>query len=315
MNSDTAAASLLRGVRERPWGLAAAAIFGGQSTVSTDDGADALTAASSFDWGSITKTITGVLLGYAIVTDEVHAEDRLAELLDVSGPAGEITLHELATQRSGLPRLPPNLDLATANPQDPYAGYLVGDLRTGLSQVQVGEKGYSYSNFGFMALGAALSAAAGMTYADLLQQRLCQPLGMTGTGCPPGADSRVPGYAGLDEVPWWSTPLPGAGGVGGPIGDLLRYLHASLTPPDGPLGDAIELATALHVDGSNAIGYGWVHEGGGLWHNGGTRGFRAFAALHRPSGAAVALLANSGQATLIDQVGFGILTQMAVGAG
>lgn len=316
VDTEAAVQLLISRVRARPWGLAVAAVSGDSVSISFDAGADPVGEENSFEWGSITKTMTGVLLAYAIVAGELRPEQTLGELLGVTGSAGGVTLQQLATQRSGLPRLPPNLDLSSVDPLQPYSGYTSEDLHAGLCAVDVGTSEYGYSNFGFMTLGRVLSVSADMPYPDLLQSRLLEPLGLSATGCPPPEDNRMPGYAGEHQVPWWSSRhLPGAGGVGGPIGDLVLYLQAHLDPPEGSLGKAITLATALHAPAPNAIGYGWVHQGGGLWHNGGTGGFHSFVALHQPSGMAVALLANSAQADLIDRVGFATLTEMITDAG
>ena len=112
-------------------------------------------------------------------------------------------------------------------------------------------------------------------------------------------DDVAPGYSGPTEVPWWRTNLPGPGGVGGSIGDLALYLAAHIHP-EGPLRSAIELATEEHADAPSAMGLGWGHQGRGLFHDGGTGGFRSFIAFHRPTRTGVALLANSAQADVRD---------------
>jgi len=66
-----------------------------------------------FEIGSITKTFTGLLLALAIEQGKVKSDTPIRELLPqgtVAKPAsgGEITLLDLATQHSGLPRMPDN---------------------------------------------------------------------------------------------------------------------------------------------------------------------------------------------------------------
>lgn len=310
MNADDAAGLLIQRVRSRPWGLAVAAIAGDEVSIKIDFGADPLDRSTSFQWGSITKTLTGVLVGYALGKGELTPDTTLGAILEVAGPAAGITVAELATQRSGLPRLPPNLDTSTVDRNDPYAAYTEADLMDALATCDLGPRDYEYSNFGFMTLGRVLAVAAGKSYAELVRSRVLDPLSMDLTGCPPSEVARAPGYSGASRVPWWSTPLPGAGGVGGPITDLAAYLQAHLDPPPGALGDAISTATTLHAPAPNAMGYGWGHQGGGWFHDGGTGGFRSFVAFHRPSATAVALLANSAQADVVTQVGFATLTEM-----
>lgn len=297
-------------VRSRPWGIAVAALVGDEVEVAFDRGVDHLDDSSLFQVGSVTKTMTGVLFAEAIERGEVTAESTVGTLLQFDGGASEVTLESLATQRSGLPRLPPNLDVAKVDRADPYAAYELADLVEALKAVEVAPTKYGYSNFGFMTLGACLAAATGQSMPDLLAERLFSPLRMVSAGCPPEETNRLPGYSGPEETPWWSTNLPGAGGVGASIRDIALYLRAHISPPGGRLGTAIGTAATVHASDGTPMGYGWVHQGGGWWHNGATGGFKSFVAFHRPTTTAVALLANGDQADSIDAVGFRTLTEM-----
>ena len=84
-----------------------------------------------FEIGSITKTFTTTLLALMVQDHAVDLDDPVASLL----PAGtsvpsrdgrQITLEDLATHTSGLPRNPPNL--APKDPDNPYADYTVAQL-------------------------------------------------------------------------------------------------------------------------------------------------------------------------------------------
>lgn len=310
MKATDAADLLVERVRSGPWGLAVGAVAEGEVSTKVDPGIDPADVSTTFQWGSITKTMTGVLAAYAIESDGLHPGSTLRETLGISGAAAAITIGELATQRSGLARLPPNLDPSKIDEHDPYASYTESDLLEALATCELGPKEYVYSNFGFMTLGRVVATAAGAEYAEVLRSRILAPLGMSLTGCPPAESGRVPGYSGPTQVPWWSTQLPGAGGVGGPITDLTAYLQAHLDTPEGVLGAAINMATTVHAETPSPMGYGWGHEGGGWFHDGGTGGFRSFVAFHRPTGTAVALLANSVQAEIVTTVGFATLTEM-----
>jgi CubicO group peptidase (beta-lactamase class C family) len=273
-----------------------------------DAGDDPIDEDSLFQVGSVTKTMTGVLLADAIVRGETTPDATLHDVLGVEGAAGAVTLEQLATQRSGLPRLPANLE-ATQNPRDPYAGYTPDDLMEALGSVELGPAEYLYSNFGFMTIGLALSTLTGTPMPTLWAQRLFGPLGMTRTGCPGGDDGRLPGYSGPEVTPWWTTQTPGAGGIGSTIRDIGSYLRAHIDPV-GDVGKAIDLATTIHAGPPSPLGYGWGYQGGGWWHNGATYGFRSFVAFHRPTRTAVGMLANTGEGAPLDGVGFAVLTGM-----
>lgn len=313
LDASTAANALVDRVRARPWGLAVVAITENEVEFRFDEGADRLTEDTLFQIGSITKTMTGVLLADSVLREETTLDATLEGVLGAdAGRCGAVTLRDLATQRSGLPRLPPNLDLEKINQADPYADYFEADLVEALAVLDPPTTGtYAYSNMGFMVLGLALGRVTGQPFASLVQERLFLPLRMHGARCPAPleSDDVAPGYSGPAEVPWWRTNLPGPGGVGASIGDLASYLAAHVNP-EGPLRSAIELATEEHAAAPSAMGLGWGHQGGGLFHDGGTGGFRSFIAFHRPTRTGVALLANSAQADVVTSAGFAVLTDM-----
>ncbi len=66
------------------------------------------TSSTPMEIGSITKTFTGQLLADAIARGEVKASDPLFTHLPelASTPAGEATLEEVASHRSGIPGVP-----------------------------------------------------------------------------------------------------------------------------------------------------------------------------------------------------------------
>jgi serine-type D-Ala-D-Ala carboxypeptidase/endopeptidase len=260
----------------------------------------------------VTKTITALLLAESVGRGETELEATIGSILgDDADAAAEVTLLELATQRSGLPRLPANLDPAAVDANDPYASYTESDLFGALADMPKPSPGkYEYSNFGFMLLGLVLGRIAGMTFAELVRTRVFDVVRISRAVCGvPESGEFMPGYHGAEAVPWWSTQLPGAGGIGMSIRDLATYTIAHLDPPE-TIREAIELVTTEQAPPPSPT-LAWVLQGGGHWHNGGTGGFRSFVAFHRPTQTAVVLLANSREAEMIDGVGFKVLTELA----
>ena len=93
-----------------------------------------------FEIGSITKVFTSLLLAEATERGEVALTDPVGKFLPATvkmpGRGGRaITLEDLATHMSGLPRLPTNM--APKDPANPYADYSVEDLYTFLSGYQL----------------------------------------------------------------------------------------------------------------------------------------------------------------------------------
>src|SRR5262249_13837151 len=130
---------------------------------------------------------TATLLARAVVSGRVTLDTPVAQLLPgvkVPSRGGkEITLGALATQRSGLPRLPSNLQ--PKDPADPYAGYDAPKLEAFLAGYELPRDpgaSYEYSNLGFGLLGHALAQLEHTTYDALIDREIFKPLGMTMTG-------------------------------------------------------------------------------------------------------------------------------------
>lgn len=172
-------------------GLVAVVLDGGRrdAVYGRSDSADnrALDADTVFEIGSITKVFTALLLADMIVRGDVTASDPVAKFLPdtVRVPYFEsapITLLDLATYTSGLPRMPANF--VPRNAANPYADYSVEQLYDFVSNYKLRVRPgthYEYANLGFGLLGHALALRAGMSYEDLVVSRICAPLGMEST--------------------------------------------------------------------------------------------------------------------------------------
>src|SRR5215471_14205992 len=140
-----------------------------------------------FEIGSITKVFTSTILADMVQRGEVSLDDPVARFLppDVKVPergGKKITLLDLATHSSGLPRMPTNF--APRNLDNPYADYGVDRLYAFLSGYalprDIGEK-FEYSNLAVGLLGTALARRAGMDYETLVRTRITGPLKMDST--------------------------------------------------------------------------------------------------------------------------------------
>lgn len=306
-----AAQDIIDRICVRPWGMVAAAIDGDESSIVIDQGQDAIDEDTLFEIGSVTKTVTGSLLASCVINGEAELGSTIADLIgDRAGAARDVTLLALATHRAGLPRLPPNLSLEDVNPDDPYATFDETQLLEALTITDLHPPVFEYSNYGFMLLGWLLSQITSLPYEDLARKRLFEPMQLRSARIGP-AEHASPGYEGARTKQWWLQPLPGAGGVAMSGHDLARYLRFQLDEGEtNLLRPTLDLATTTHAGPPDEMGLGWVHRGGGWWHNGTTGGFRAFVAFHRPTRTAVGLLANSVDTVVLDNVGFAVLTGM-----
>jgi D-alanyl-D-alanine-carboxypeptidase/D-alanyl-D-alanine-endopeptidase len=262
-----------------------------------------------FEIASVTKVFTTLLLADMVRRGEVALDDPVAKFLpaDVKVPerGRAITLMDLATHTSGLPRLPTNF--APRDLTNPYADYSVEQLYQFLSGYEltrdVGAQ-YEYSNLGMGLLGHVLARRAGTDYETLVVSRIAETLGMNSTriALSPALRARLAtGHnAMLNPVPNWDdTTLAGAGSLYASVNDLLTFLSVHLGD-ETPLTPAI--ATTLSVrkpTGTEdlAVGLGWhVTARNGaefVWHNGGTGGYASFVGFSPQTGVGIVVLSNS----------------------
>jgi len=280
-----------------------------------------------YEIGSLSKVFTGVLLADAVVRGQVRLDQPAGELLppDVKMPIRReqaITLQDLSTHVSGLPRLPDNMKFK--NPENPYADYTTEDLNAFLKNYQLtrapGEKS-EYSNLGTGLLGQLLASQAHSPYEQLLRERIATPLDMSSTTITLNSRQQfrlaLPHLADGQPTQNWDIPtLAGAGAIRSSTNDILRFAAANLTPPPGQLGQALEMAWSIHQEPVNkedfAMGLGWMvaRDGKTRWHNGQTGGYHSILYVNREIPAAVVILTNTATGE-VDRLGEDIIRMLA----
>jgi CubicO group peptidase (beta-lactamase class C family) len=282
-----------------------------------------------FEIGSVTKVFTALLLADMAEQKLVGFDDPVAELLPGSVVVPQrdgraITLLDLATHTSGLPRLPDNLaPLIRKKPENPYADYTVKQLYEFLSEHSLARKPgteYAYSNLGMGLLGHALARRAGTSYENLVVQKICLPLGMKETciKLPEGLRSRLArGHDrhGKPAANWDIPVLAGAGALRSTADDLLKFLRANVGPSDSPLSPAIRATHRPRHDigksnGKIALGWHVRPDGDILWHNGETGGYHSYVAFRPDRTIAVVLLSNSAVG-MVDELGLRLMKLLA----
>ncbi|MBA3709872.1 MAG: serine hydrolase, partial [Planctomycetes bacterium] len=262
-----------------------------------------------FEIGSVTKLFTSLVLADMALHREVALDDPVAKYLppEVRLPTRngrQITLADLASQVSGLPRMPSNL--TPADPTNPYADYTVAQLYAFLGGYRLTRDPgaeYEYSNLGVALLGHVLALRAGKPYELLVAERVLRPLHMEDTriALTPTMRARLAtGHMGGVPVANWDlATFAGAGAMRSTANDMLRFLAASIDTT-GPLAAAFRLTQQpRHRAGGpeQEIGLGWhIRTRGGrqiVWHNGATGGYHSFVGFDPATRRGVVLLANS----------------------
>lgn len=277
-----------------------------------------ITAETIFEIGSITKVFTALLLSDMVERGEVALDDPIRKYLPrgVTVPSWgrrEITLTDLATHTSGLPRDPSNLDLRSLT--DPYAEYRAADLYAFLATYSLPRDPGSqveYSNVGMGLLGHALAMRAGLSYEQLLTSRLLGPLGMRNTSVVVGEERRARRATGHDQarapVPWWRfDSMAGAGAMNSTAQDMLVFAEAAMGG-DTPLKAAFARMTSVRrpTGGGTDQVLGWDafrYQGNDvLAKSGGTNGFRSRLFVDRTGHRAVIVLINGGGPTPVNDL-------------
>jgi CubicO group peptidase (beta-lactamase class C family) len=278
-----------------------------------------------FEIGSITKVFTALLAADMAQRGELKLDDPIAKYLPPGVKVPErngrqITLVDLATHTSALPRMPANF--RPKDPENPYADYTVEALYSFLSSYElpreIGAK-FEYSNLGFGLLGQGLAHRSGMDYEQLVVTRICDPLHMNSTRITLSAplQQRLAAGHGADlvTVSVWDIPtLAGAGALRSSTNDLLNFLSAMLGYTNNPLAAAQKTTLEISRPTGGAFidtGLGWVIDtrGGGkiIWKNGGTGGYRTFIGYSPQNRIGIVALSNTSTNDGPDDIGLHLL--------
>ncbi|HTS51366.1 MAG TPA: serine hydrolase domain-containing protein [Bryobacteraceae bacterium] len=260
-----------------------------------------------FEIGSLTKVFTALLLTEMAQHGEVALTDPLSKYLPVRS---SITLQDLATNSSGLPRTPANLPKDRANP---FAGYtrqmLLASLPAGVSPH------WEYSNLGYAILGQAVAP----DYERAIIARIAVPLAMSSTRITLASEEKARLAAGHDDhlAPARLSDfgaLAPAAGLRSSANDLLKFLSAFLGYTKTPLAPAMAAMLDVREPTTqpglvNALGW-QISTPDALeivWKDGATAGFTSFLGCNPRAGVGVVVLSNASTSRGVNDIGMHIL--------
>ncbi len=218
---------------------------------------------TKFRLGSITKQFTATLVLQLVEERRLSLDTTLSEALPYyrRDTGGRVTVHHLLNHTSGIPSytgLPGFGEIS----RDPYGvrefveQYCSGDL-----EFEPGST-YRYNNSGYFLLGAVIEQLTSKPYAQVLRERILDPLGMRATGYDlsgPVLEKRARAYeqrlAGVVNADYLDMSLPyAAGSLYSTVEDLYTWDQALY-------GDTVLPAAAkekMFTPGLSDYGYGWV---------------------------------------------------------
>ncbi|WP_180901785.1 serine hydrolase domain-containing protein [Martelella soudanensis] len=219
-------------------GIAVAVVHGDENVYAKGfgtrggDGDQPVTPDTVFQLASLSKSIGATAVARQVSRNVVSWDSRMQDLLpwfSLSDPAvtEKLTIGDLYSHRSGLP------DHAGDDLED-----LGFDRQTVLERLRLQplspfRTSYAYTNFGLTAAAEAVADASGMTWSDLAEEAVFQPLGMNDTSARftdfmARENRAIPhartadGFAALyQRQPDAQSP---AGGISSSVNDMARWM-------------------------------------------------------------------------------------------
>jgi CubicO group peptidase (beta-lactamase class C family) len=205
-----------------------------------------------FAIGSLSKGFLGATTAMLVREGKLQWDDTLETLLPAHIPlskdARKITLLQLVTHTSGLPRQPFTIETL---------GYFVEYLFTGKSFYRHFDRDYlldylrtfqkpgnpapQYSNIGYGLLGHVLELRTSEKLSALVHQKILDPLHLENTGYVP---DQLPGYAERAR---------------GHAGDQPKMIRRGQPVPDWQFTDVMSGSAALYSSASDLLSYATAH--------------------------------------------------------
>jgi CubicO group peptidase (beta-lactamase class C family) len=238
------------------------------------------TADTSFRIGSVTKQFTATAILRLEQDGKLKVTDKVSQHLpSYRGPAKDVTIHQLLTHTAGIPNYTADPANLARKAEKLTPAQLIAMFEDKPLEFPPGTK-FSYSNSGYVVLGAIIERVSGRSYAAYLDQAIFKPAGLAHTvvGDDPGAPDRAEGYQIADGKIAPADPIDlsmpyAAGAIRSTAMDLVKW-HRVLS------GDTILDAAhraKLYQPALDHYAYAWVaqpiRDRPTVWHNGGIDGF------------------------------------------
>jgi beta-lactamase class C len=270
-----------------------------------------------FEIASITKVFTTTALALHVLQGDMVLKDPISKYipgLDKSAAISRVTLLDLATHTSSLPRVGGNWKIGGVDKIHQFLQHWKPNDPIGTH--------YDYSNLGFGLLGFALENVEKRTYDEVIRHDILLPLGMnmTFTEVPQSLLSQyAQGYTidGKKALKRKHGYIPGSGAIRSTAKDLLKFLKANmgLTGPVKLL-KAMQLAQQPYfkVRDHFFMGLGWQRFDikGQLIidKNGGVSGFTSYIGWIPEKRVGIVILTNKGKSRAT-QIGRNLLIHLS----
>ena len=267
------------------------------------------TATTRFRIGSITKQFTAMAILILQEQGKLRVEDSICRYVSDCPEAWRpIALRHLLTHTSGIPNYTDLPDFPALIGTPATLDQLIARFRSLPLQFTPGAR-WSYSNSGYILLGAVIERVSGQSYSAFLQDHIFTPLGMRDTSYDantPPSPQHATGYLSAHHQPVYldMSEFGPAGALASTVEDLYRWDRAliahrlvSQQTMDAMFTPAIPCpAGGCALPSDRGYGYGWfiAAEAGQtlIYHLGRIDGFLTYNGFSRPDDITVVLLSN-----------------------
>ncbi len=295
-----------------------------------------------FQVGSVSKLFTASILELLVQEGKIKYSDTVRDILPksakLSADIGEITIYQLATHTSGLPREPVTFKQFWFFMEYEFTGKnLYGYinkvwLNEYLKTCKIKNKSHKfvYSNIGYGLLAYLIEEKTGKSFQDLVTEKIFSPLNMIDTAFSLSQEQQRRQAVGhVGDQPYFmkrNTPIKSwdmgeimapSGGIYSTVTDLLIYAKCTLAVENSPLNPVLIKTTEPKVyqqDGETSA-LGWTISEAGDDHtkitykHGMTSGYSAYIGMNISKKIAVVVLCSSFNWN--DKIGHSLLLRLS----
>lgn len=162
---------------------------------------------TKFRIGSLTKAFTALSIFQLQEQQKLHIDDYINKYLPDYPKGDQITIYHCLTCTAGIPNYTSFPDFWFQTMRLPSTLEQLIDSFKDLELEFDPGSAFEYSSSGYALLTAIIEKVSGLTYAEYIQEYICQPLGMVNTGCDDGVKI-VPNLA--SGYSFWEKPIHSA---------------------------------------------------------------------------------------------------------
>lgn len=273
---------------------------------------------TKFRLGSITKQFTAMLIMQLVAEGKLDLQASVSKYLpEYSKENGDkITIHQLLTHTAGIPNYTSFPNFFKDLSRNPYTPTEMLELFADSPLDFTPGERFSYSNSGYVLLGAIIEKVTGNSYEEVLQDKIFAPLKMNDTGYDHHGTiikKRASAYemkgSKAENAPYLDMSLPyAAGALYSTVDDLYLWDQALYTEKLLPKKYRDMMVQEYVAGFGQHYGYGWMigkmpvgiskDSIQVISHGGGINGFNTLITRNPANKSLVVLLNNTGDAPL-----------------